>query len=225
MSACSHIQDQFSHYLDGDIPGTEMLQMTRHLRECRACSAEFAAWQRSQSLVTALGPSRAPADLALRLRVAVSQESSRTARERLGRFHIRWQNTLQPFLLRAAAGFACAIFLVGSAAMFIGTVTAPEPVEAHDQPLQGSSTPRLLYSSFQASDALGNHDDPLVLQVFVDRHGRAYDYKVLSGQLDQQTRVSLDNVLLFSVFSPARYFDQPIRGSVVMSFSGVSVRG
>ena len=47
----------------------------------------------------------------------------------------------------------------------------------------------------------------------------------VSGQVDGASRASLDNVLLFSVFEPARYFDQPVRGSVVMSFSGVSVRG
>jgi hypothetical protein len=52
-----------------------------------------------------------------------------------------------------------------------------------------------------------------------------YDYRVLSGALDPATRDTLNNVLLFSAFAPARYFDQPIPGSVVMSFTGVSVKG
>jgi hypothetical protein len=225
MSTCSQIQDAFSHYLDGDVPGTEMLEMTRHLRECTTCAGEFAAWQQSHSLVSGLGPSKAPEDLALRLRVAISQESRRTPRERLGRFHIRWENTFQPFLLRASAGLASAILLVGTTAMLVSTFAVPQPVEARDVPLQISSAPHLLYSSFQAEDTLGRHDDPLVLQVFVDGHGRVYDYRVLAGQIDTQSRIALDNVLLFSVFEPARYYDQPVRGSVVMSFSGVSVRG
>jgi hypothetical protein len=225
MSTCSRMQAAFSHYLDGDVPGKEMLAMTRHLRECAVCAGEFAAWQRSHSLVSSLGPTKAPADLALRLRVAISQESRRTTKERLSRFHIRWENTFQPFLLRAAAGLASAIVLVGTTAMLVSTFAAPEPVEARDVPLQVSSAPHLLYSSFQAEDSLGKHDDPLMLQVFVDRHGRVYDYRVLSGELTEQSRASLDNLLLFSVFSPARYFDQPVRGSVVMSFSGVSVNG
>jgi hypothetical protein len=218
------MQGAFSHYLDGDVPGTEMLEMSRHLRECTTCAREFAVWRQSHSLVATLGPTKAPEDLALRLRVAISQESQRTPRERLGRFHIRWENTFQPFLLRAAAGLASAILLVGTTAMLVGTF-APEPVEARDVPLQIASAPHLLYSSFQADDAVGKHDDPLVLQVFVDGHGRVYDYRVLSGEMDGQSRIALDNVLLFSVFEPARYFDQPVRGSVVMSFSGVSVRG
>jgi predicted anti-sigma-YlaC factor YlaD len=225
MSACSHIQHQFSRYLDGDIPGNEMLRISKHLQKCAHCAGEFAAWEKSQALVSNLGPTKVPADLALRLRVAISQESRNSTRERLSRFHIRWENTIQPFLLRAAAGFASAIFLVGTAAMLIGTFTSPEPVEARDTPLEISSTPRLLYSSFQPADAIGDHNNPVVLQVFVDGQGRVYDYKVLSGQVDTKTREAIDNLLLFSVFAPARSFDQPVRGTTLMSFSGISVQG
>jgi len=47
----------------------------------------------------------------------------------------------------------------------------------------------------------------------------------VSGPTDQQTRAEVENLLLFSVFEPARFFGQPVRGLAVMSFSGVSVRG
>lgn len=225
MSACSSIQHQFSRYLDGDVPGTRMLEISKHLDGCADCAREFAAWQQSQSLVSTLGPARVPEDLGLRLRVAISQESRNSARERLGRFQIRWENTFQPFLLRAAAGFASAVFLVGTAAMLVDTFASPPPVEASDVPLDSSNAPHLLYSSFQPADAIGDHDNPVVLQVFVDGHGRVYDYKVLSGQVDTKTRESIDNLLLFSVFSPAHSFDQPVRGTTLMSFSGISVKG
>jgi hypothetical protein len=225
MSACGQIQYQFSRYLDGDIPGTRMLEIAKHLEKCSDCAREFASWQQSQALVSTLGPTKVPADLALRLRVAISQESRNSARERLGRFHSRWENTFQPFLLRAAAGFASAIFLVGTAALLIGNFTSPVPVEASDQPLETSTTPRLLYSSFQPADAIGDHNNPVMLEVFVDGHGRVYDYKVLSGQVDEKTRQAIDSLLLFSVFTPAHSFDQPVRGTALMSFSGISVKG
>jgi predicted anti-sigma-YlaC factor YlaD len=225
VSTCSHIQHQFSRYLDGDVPGARMLEISSHLEDCADCAGEFAAWRKSQTLVSTLGPTKVPEDLALRLRVAISQESRNSTRERLSRFQSRWENTFQPFLLRAGAGLASAIFLVGTAAMLVGTVASPEPVEARDVPLEISSAPRLLYSSFQPADAIGDHDNPIVLQVFVDGQGRVYDYKVLSGQVDSQTRQSIDNLLLFSVFSPARSWDQPVRGTTLMSFSGISVKG
>jgi hypothetical protein len=98
-------------------------------------------------------------------------------------------------------------------------------VEARDQPLEVSTAPRLLYSSFQPADAIGDHNNPVVLQVFVDGHGRVYDYKVLSGQVDTKTRYSIENLLLFSVFTPAHSLDQPVRGTTLMSFSGISVNG
>jgi hypothetical protein len=225
MSACSHMQHQFSRYLDGDVPGARMLEISRHLDKCGGCASEFAAWQKSQALISSLGHTKVPEDLALRLRVAIPQESRNSTRERFGRFQSRWENTFQPFLLRAAAGFASAIFLVGTAAMLVGSFTSPEPVEARDVPLQVSTAPRLLYSSFQPSDQIGDHNNPIVLQVFVDGQGRVYDYKILSGQVDAEARGAIDNLLLFSVFAPARSWDQPVRGTTVMSFSGISVKG
>lgn len=225
MSLCSHIRSHFSRYLDGDVPGSLMLEISRHLRSCAGCADEFAQWQRGQAMVAGLGPSRVPPDLALRLRVAISQETSRTPRARMDRWRVQWHNSLQPFLLRATAGLASAVFLIGSSALLIGLFATPEAVEARDQPLQIETSPRLLYSSFQPESVIGDSSNPLVIQAFVDRHGRVYDYKVLSGVADEQTRASIGNLLLFSVFAPARAFDQPVRGSVLMSFSGVSVRG
>jgi len=225
MSVCAHIRDHFSLYLDGDVPGNLMLAMGNHLQSCASCAQEFAHWQRGQAMVSGLGPSKVPADLALKLRIAISRESSRTPRERFGRWRVQWQNSMQPFLLRATAGLASAIFLVGSAALLIGLFATPEPVEARDQPLQIATAPHLLYSSFEPESAIGDSSNPLVIQAFVDRSGRVYDYKVLSGEADARTRSSIGNLLLFSVFAPARSFDQPVRGSVLMSFSGVSVHG
>jgi len=109
--------------------------------------------------------------------------------------------------------------------MLVGTFASPDAVEARDQPLEISTAPRLLYSSFQPIDAIGAQNNPVVLQVFVDGHGRVYDYKVLSGQVDAETRESIENLLVFSVFTPARSFDQPVRGTTLMSFSGISVKG
>jgi hypothetical protein len=126
--------------------------------------------------------------------------------------------------LRAAAGFVSAIFLVGTAAMLVAPFASPQLVEASDVPIEVSSAPRLLYSSFETGN-IGDVNNPVVLQVFVDSHGRVYDYRVLSGAVDSQMRDSIENLLLFSVFSPARSFDQPVRGTALMSFSGVSVKG
>jgi hypothetical protein len=59
----------------------------------------------------------------------------------------------------------------------------------------------------------------------VNDQGEVYDYRIVSGPNDDATRSEVENVLLFSVFEPARFFGQPVRGLAVISFSGVSVRG
>jgi len=65
----------------------------------------------------------------------------------------------------------------------------------------------------------------VVVEVYVNGSGRVYDYHIVAGPTDAQTRAEVENLLLFSVFEPARFFGQPVRGLAVLSFSGVSVRG
>ncbi len=52
-----------------------------------------------------------------------------------------------------------------------------------------------------------------------------YDYKIVSGNTDSKTRSQVEDMLLFSVFAPAQVFGQPVRGTVLLSFAGVSVPG
>jgi len=59
----------------------------------------------------------------------------------------------------------------------------------------------------------------------VNGSGRVYDYHIVSGPNDPRTRSQVENQLLFSIFEPARFFGQPVRGLVILSFSGISVQG
>jgi hypothetical protein len=149
MKNCGSIRDRFSEYLDGALTGVAMQQVAAHLETCRACSQEFEDWRQMQQTLSDIGPAKAPADLALRLRVALSQEHARTPRHSLEMWQVRWSNTLAPFLLRASAGFASAVLLIGSTAVLIGAF-AP-PVEARDEPSAASSSPRFLYSMIESN--------------------------------------------------------------------------
>jgi anti-sigma factor RsiW len=222
MSNCGSIRARFSEYLDGSLPGTVMQKMARHLDSCRKCSGEFQNWRNMQRVLAELGPAKAPADLALRLRVAISQEKTHSTKQNLVRWQVRWQNTIAPFLLQASAGLASAVLLLGTVVFLVGTVAAPEPASARDEPLGNASDPHFLYSNVDATpDAINAHDSiPVMVQAYVDGTGRVYDYRILSGPSDERTRAEVENQLLFSVFEPARFFGQPVRGTV-----GVSVQG
>jgi anti-sigma factor RsiW len=227
VNQCRHYREQFSPYLDGAMTGAAMHEIAAHLESCSGCSAEFTQWRSAQSLISSIGPAKAPSDLSLRLRVALSQEAANTTQERFARGRVRWQNTFGPLVWQISAGFASTVALLGGVALLIGMVASPEPLLARDEPLGMASSPRFLYTSikFESAGVIGDSGNPLVVQAFVNGEGRVYDYQIVSGVADAKTRAQLEDSLLFSVFAPAQVFGQPVRGTVVLSFSGVSVRG
>jgi hypothetical protein len=224
QSACEKVQAQFSGYLDGAVSGLAMQGIEAHLRTCGDCAREFDGLRSTQEALSSLAPVKAPADLALRLRVAISNERARTPQNSLSVLAVRWQNSIAPFLLQASAGFASTIVLLGTLAMLIGLFATPEPLAARDQPLGMASSPRFIYSAVEPEAAsIGGRDNPVIVEAYIDGVGRVYDYHIVSGPSDPCTRSQLENVLLFSVFEPARSFGQPVRGLAVLAFTGVSV--
>jgi anti-sigma factor RsiW len=226
MSPCTAIRAQFSDYLDGNLTGVAMQSVAGHLADCGECTVEFGQWRSMQKSLANLGPARAPGDLALRIRVALSQELSKTPRNTLAAWKVRWQNSVAPFLLQASAGLASSLVLIGTMAFLIGAFAAPEPASARDEPLGMATGPRFLYSTVEAnSGTVSGKGAPVTVEVYVDSQGRVYDYDIVSGPNDPATRAELETLLLSSKFEPAQWFGQPVRGVALLSFAGVSVQG
>ncbi len=226
MSSCKSIRAQFSAWLDGDLAGKAMQSIAAHLDACEACAAEFRQWRESQQMLAQLGPARVPADLGLRIRVALSQEHARTARNRLAMWKVRWQNSMAPFLLQASAGLASTIVLVGTMAFLIGAFAAPESASARAQNAGMASSPQFLYSTVEASAGpLSRRGRPVTVEVFVNAQGEVYDYYIVSGPTDPAMRGDIETLLLSSVFKPAEQEGHAVRGVALLSFSGVSVQG
>jgi anti-sigma factor RsiW len=244
MRKCTSIRERFSAYLDGALTGVAMQQTAAHLERCAECQREFTSWRAMQAMLAQVGPAKAPADLALRLRVALSQEHAHTTRHSLARWQVRWQNTMAPFLVRASAGFASAVLLLGTAAVLVGAFAAPQTVEARDASADAATSPRFLYSMLASSSPEANKIRPsegsphavarataienanvVVVEAYVNSAGRVYDYRIISGPNDAASREQVENLLLFSVFEPARSFGEPVRGVAVLTLSGISVQG
>lgn len=227
MNGCSAVQARFADYFDGQMNGREMQEITAHLRSCSECSREWDSLRSVQSSLSLLGPLPEPNDLLLRIRVAVSQERAQHDRSRMEFFRLAWKNTIGPFLLQVSAGFASAVLLMGSVIMMVGMFANPESAQAtKDDPYYSASAPRLLYlSSAAESNDIAAAATPVVVEAYVNGAGQVYDYRIVSGPTDQATRSQIENMLLFSVFEPAKFFGQPVRGLAVLSFSGIAVRG
>ena len=181
----------------------------------------------TDNALRALGPAPVPEDLSLRIRLALSHERVRAERRLTGRLRhaveMFWENTVRPMSLQV--GVAAAMIAVVGGALMLGAVAPQQTVEANDAPLAGFSAPRYLYSAAGEQPVGSANDAPLVVQAMVDRAGRVYDYHVLSGTLDDVASAALRQRMLTGVFQPAEVFGQPVRGSVVLTFADVVVRG
>lgn len=227
MNDCGSIQSKFSEYLDGRLTGHEMQTISAHIEACRECAVEWTELRRTQVALASLGPVPEPNDLLLRIRVAVSQERARSRRSLLQSWKLTWDNTIGPFILQAAAGFASAVLLLGTVTVLVGMFTRPEMAQGADEPLGMATAPHFLYvyGAVSSSDQVRDLAAPVVVEAYVNPEGEVYDYRIVSGPVDEKTRSQVENMLLWSHFEPARFFGQPVRGLAVLSFSGVSVRG
>ena len=106
---CQKYQSSFSAYLDGAVSGKQMQRIAQHLEACAGCAREFAALRAMQQSLAALGPAKAPVDLGLRLRLAISHEQARRKSSWLDTLSLKWENAVRPMLVQVSAGFAGAV--------------------------------------------------------------------------------------------------------------------
>ncbi|MGB9237071.1 MAG: zf-HC2 domain-containing protein [Terriglobales bacterium] len=226
---CGEYKNLFSLYLDGQVSGAEMFALTRHMESCPDCTQEYAELRRTQQLLAELGKKKvkAPADLALRLRVAISRESAPARRRRFEGAMVRLSNALNAFTVPATAGALSAILTFG---LLLGFFALPERLAASssDVPLMFYTGPQMERSVFGTS--LGSigmvGDDSVVIEAFVDANGRVEDYRILSQSDDAHAVLSqVKNLLIFTTFRPALSMGRPTAGRAVISFSKISVRG
>ena len=221
---CSGTRDLFSGYLDGVISGREMQVVAAHLEVCRPCTEEFGAWRGMQQALATAGPLKAPDDLGLRLRLAISKESARRQAHWWDAWSVQWANLVRPMVLQVSAGLAGALVLVGTIALLVGVVAPSQAVQANDEPLGALTAPHYLYAAVHSQPVITGEDTPIVIEAAINAEGRVYDYRILSGPEDTATQAQVRDQLMLLVYEPAKAFGQPVRGHVLITFSGVSVR-
>jgi len=218
---CTEAKSMFSPYLDGAVTGTEMMALTRHLDSCGRCQREYVSLRRTQQLLMSVGRRQAPADLSLKLRLAISREVAQSRRPYFHDLRIRVENAVQGFMVPATAGLATAVVIF---AFLMGFLALPLQSNA-DVPLSLNTAPRLQQSAFEtAVDSIA--DDSLVIEAYVDSNGRVEDYRVLSSPQDTKgLPTQVKNMLIFTTFRPATSMGQPTAGRAVLTFSKISVKG
>jgi hypothetical protein len=178
-----------------------------------------------------------PSDLAVRIKVAAAQaQHSHDWPSRLrsmkDRAEILIDNVFRPLTLPATGGFFSAILVFVLVFQMIVPGITVRAVQ-NDVALNLMRPAELLTLtdypqswSQDQSDLELSLPHGLLIDVTVDAHGQMTDYQILSGPDSVELRRQLDQMLLFSRFSPMLSFGRPTAGGhVVLSFSAVHVRG
>ncbi|MGB9196792.1 MAG: zf-HC2 domain-containing protein, partial [Terriglobales bacterium] len=174
---CAEYKRLLSPYLDGQVSGAEMFELQNHMKGCGSCAREYAETQRTLQMIVALNKARvkAPADLPLRLRLAISRESKQARRRRFEGAMVRLRNSIDAFMFPVTAGAVSAVLIFG---ILLGFFALPQQLQASssDVPSMLYVAPQLKQSVFGTSLGMVG-EDSVVVEAYIDANGRVEDYK------------------------------------------------
>ena len=238
---CNTVRSKLAGYLDDAVTGgarvEERVQIRQHLEVCNVCRAELQKYRKLALLFSGVPKNVPPADLAVRIKVAAAQaQHSHNWASRLRRMKDRAEvlldNVFRPLTVPATGGFFSAMLVFVLVFQMIAPGITVRAVE-NDVPINLMRPAELVtLSDYPQAWAPEQHDlelslpHGLLVDVTVDAQGQMTDYQILAGPSSLELRRQLDQMLLFSRFSPMLSFGRPTAGGhVILSFSAVRVRG
>ena len=218
---CAGVKSILSAYLDGAVTGKQMHAISRHLDGCGDCRDEYAALRQTQALLSKVGRARVPADLSLKIRLAISHEAARKRQPLWAGVAVRFTNALRGFMVPATAGLVATVIIFGLLMSFITPVQA----NTNDVPLFITTNPQLQASDFGITPGAVT-EDSLVIEAYVDANGRVQDYRILSDASKiKDLPLQVKSMLIYATFKPATLMGTPRPGTAILTFSKVSVKG
>jgi len=219
---CKKAKSFLSQHLDGALETVQGRQVDEHLSACVMCRSEFAGLRQARVALASVGRKAAPADLALKVRLALSREAANVRVNPLALLRFRLETAFNAFMVPATAGLVSAIVFFG---LLIGFFAIPS--SNNDVPVSNVfyTAPELAISPFGLTDSISS--DSVVLEAYIDSNGRVQDYRVLSSPNGTYSDVDprIKNMLIFTIFRPATSYGRPTPGKAVLSFSQINVKG
>ena len=212
---CKQARSLFSLYLDSTLTGRQMQALGSHFEECPACQQEYRELRQCQRMLASVGKPPVPPDLALKLRIALSQEMAQAKRPHMLGTRMLLGDALRRFLVPAAAGVVSAMIVFG---MLMGSIAIPVQA-ANDVPLMVNAAPAFKASAYALQPGVVG-EDTVVIEAYIDATGRVQDYQILKSPKDvQQWLPQVKNALIFTEFQPATSMGRPAPGRVVLAFT------
>jgi hypothetical protein len=224
-----------SESLDGRLPAMQQQQMGVHLESCRDCSAQLKQMQDVRSTLRRIPVRVPPKSLTTRLRVVASRELVRQKTH--ASFPAMWadwrmtfrlwsQNLMRPLAIPTAGGFLSAVFLF--CLLPIGMISPSLAIPMATI----TDVPTALYTeaTIKRVSPVGFNDEDVVVELTIDDQGQIVSYTIPDCPHILQSpalRRSIESSLLFTQFTPATTFGQPMSGKLRLSFrnSSINVKG
>ena len=214
---CAEVQNELSAYLDDALGEERAVDVRGHVAACPECGAQAGQLGALRGVLRAHARVKAPADLALQVRMRISHESTPRASVFSSMF-VHFGNFLRPVAIPAASGLLTAVLTFGS---FIYHFAMPLEIP-NDVPLALQTQPKL---RTMPQITFATSADGVLVQAEVDYQGRITNYTVLNGGGDEKQMRELRHALLFAQFDPATRFGVPISGRTIFNLSRISVKG
>ncbi len=222
-------------FFEGLLLEGERRVVEEHLGHCATCAKEVRELRNLKESLRSISVRKPPAALRTQLRVVASREiARRQANVSWKSMWNTWQSgvrlqlqiLMRPLAIPTAGGFLSALVLFASLPLgMLSPVLADSRGSRIDVPTQ-------LYTeaSVKSTSPVSFGDDDVVVELTIDDQGRILDYKIADSPQILKTpelRRTIEHNLLFTQFTPATTFGQPMSGKIRISFrnSKIDVKG
>jgi hypothetical protein len=214
-------------YIDGELGPVSSWVMRQHLSyspELYDAYEERESAESLSALMRHLSSVQPPAHLGMRIRLAISRESSR---RRWTRWRLHLDNLMRPLAVPAAGGVLAAVM---SFLTLMGSVGMTPRMFAEDVPLAFFDKAFVAIPEMSIPSPFSVTEETVVL-AFIDGDGDVYDFRVISNdgrRLNAKLTAELASALVTTRFEPAMSFGRPVPGTMLITLrpaDRVEVRG
>jgi len=223
--SCQFVRRALWDHAGGRLGAAESSRISKHLLRCRECDRRRVEVSSLASGLKHLPVRRPPSIVLMRLRVAASRDRARrlvrldmAARwnEFRQRARLTFDNLLKPLAVPAAGGLLASFLCFG----IIVDNLHIDPSFNDDMPLglyHAVTIDELSPFCFQGRDVL--------VQLTIDSDGNVTDFTIPQEKPSPDEMREIGNLVLYSSFTPARAFGQPVSSKVWLLIQHSTIRG
>jgi len=222
---CKSVRSTLWDFAAGTLDESDRLMVATHLGECRGCHLHRAEVRSLRTGLKSLPEKTVSPMLHTRLRVIASRERSRQALRRdlaariaelRARARLVFDNLLRPIAVPAAGGMLASFLCFG---VIVDTLQY-HPEWQNDIPVG-------LYTQVAIDDVspFSVNGKDVMVQLTIDKNGAVSGFEVPQGTATEDQMREIGNMVLYSSFTPATAFGQPVTGKILVNILHINIRG